>query len=414
MRILGQPYNRDKVHSNIPIKKSADAEDYETWCPKSDIRVALNEGGSGYTLMTGETQSEGQSEKTATYKNALLSLHSWKVMHKLFGTVDHIILSVFISPFICTIYIFYKDEANNDFIHQGILRQNSMFGSKDKSVEFLRWMHNFAAIAKKHIRNPPKADRTVTQALKAIVPPTRATKQTATSGNDDGTDGQRNPKRSRTTPGGPSGNNTPADVIEALSDLGFEVHHASHHRDIVFLRRSEGRFVAKRIRRKVELEILEYLKAPHLSRYLNHTVPIIHILHLTSSNHALLVMPFHSVLSQLLRLSERWYYQLRFELVEAVAFLHDLGIVHRDIKPDNLLVDFKAASSPHLFVIDFGIAIWHSDNDQLCVGFHGTEGWTAPEVHEGAQWDPRAAEVWAVGKTLKYMTKVTICTMNST
>ena len=47
------------------------------------------------------------------------------------------------------------------------------------------------------------------------------------------------------------------------------------------------------------------------------------------------------------------------QLLDALAYAHDRGVVHRDIKPRNLLVALDGAGRPQLYVTDFGIADVH-------------------------------------------------------
>lgn len=91
-----------------------------------------------------------------------------------------------------------------------------------------------------------------------------------------------------------------------------------------------------------------------------------------------------------------------------MAFLHDQGIVHRDIKPANLVADFTDSTAVKLFVIDFGVAMWYSEEKPLCMRYCGTEEWTAPEVIDNGRWDPKPADVWAAAKTLSRLADVCI------
>jgi tRNA A-37 threonylcarbamoyl transferase component Bud32 len=68
------------------------------------------------------------------------------------------------------------------------------------------------------------------------------------------------------------------------------------------------------------------------------------------------------------------------ELARAVAYLHDRGIVHQDIKPRNVLVD--AQGRPRL--IDFGLArLQHAWSEDTCQWTGGTAAYMSPEQAAG-------------------------------
>jgi serine/threonine-protein kinase len=93
-------------------------------------------------------------------------------------------------------------------------------------------------------------------------------------------------------------------------------------------------------------------------------------------------------------------------LCEALAAAHAHGIVHRDVKPDNVML---TASAPGLKLLDFGIAkifdVAPAPGDATGVRMVvGTPGYMAPEqAHGGGEISDRA-DVYAVGVLLLQLT----------
>ncbi|WP_205014097.1 serine/threonine-protein kinase [Nocardioides albidus] len=96
-------------------------------------------------------------------------------------------------------------------------------------------------------------------------------------------------------------------------------------------------------------------------------------------------------------LPPRWVAVLTDQTLQALQAVHAAGIVHRDIKPGNLLLEPTGRDRPHLRLTDFGIAV-PSDEPRLThvAMVIGTPGYMPPEQYRGADPDP-SADVYALG-----------------
>lgn len=67
------------------------------------------------------------------------------------------------------------------------------------------------------------------------------------------------------------------------------------------------------------------------------------------------------------------------ELVIAISYLHSNGIVYRDLKPENVLLDDKG----HIKITDFGLSKLNLDSNAKTFSFCGTPEYIAPEIIMG-------------------------------
>ncbi len=87
-------------------------------------------------------------------------------------------------------------------------------------------------------------------------------------------------------------------------------------------------------------------------------------------------------------------YRLLDQLFEAVGYFHSKQVVHKDLKPSNILVTNNGAN---IKILDFGFANRDADSELKLSA--GTEKYAAPELIAGLSVDNRA-DIYSLGKIL--------------
>lgn len=84
------------------------------------------------------------------------------------------------------------------------------------------------------------------------------------------------------------------------------------------------------------------------------------------------------------------------QLLDAVHYLHNLGIAHMDIKIENIMCNQNTLK---IKLIDFGesIVFCYNNNNKLIKGLYGTETTAAPEVFLDTSYNADKTDIWSCG-----------------
>lgn len=79
----------------------------------------------------------------------------------------------------------------------------------------------------------------------------------------------------------------------------------------------------------------------------------------------------------------------------AIQYLHHHQIVHRDVKPENILFRTKEEDA-NIVLVDFGIAQHLEAEDELLTNVCGSYGYAAPEILS-KKGHGKAVDLWSLG-----------------
>lgn len=92
------------------------------------------------------------------------------------------------------------------------------------------------------------------------------------------------------------------------------------------------------------------------------------------------------------------YYKQIWQIASGIADVHVLGVIHRDIKPNNMKTDPEGV----IKIFDFGLA--RDDGPSAKTkGFVGTHGFAAPELYARPFTFTNAVDTYAFGATAFYL-----------
>ncbi|XP_067652632.1 testis-specific serine/threonine-protein kinase 4-like [Haliotis asinina] len=146
-----------------------------------------------------------------------------------------------------------------------------------------------------------------------------------------------------------------------------------------------------------EIEVVRILRHPNLIKFhqvIETTTRFFLIMEISENGDLLEHIRKRRVIEE--KLAGRWMRNL----LDGICYMHSKGIVHRDLKCENLLVD----NNLELKVTDFGFAkrLFRTKGNEVVLSetYCGSYAYAPPEILKGVPYNPYCAEVWSIGVVL--------------
>jgi eukaryotic-like serine/threonine-protein kinase len=113
--------------------------------------------------------------------------------------------------------------------------------------------------------------------------------------------------------------------------------------------------------------------------------------------------PLRHVLQKRWQLELTHAYHIAIDLLDALEHAHDKGVIHRDVKPDNIFLHRTAAGVTITKLLDFGImSLLDASGSETAGRFLGTLRYAAPEQLRGERPTPKM-DLYAAGLVIYEM-----------
>ncbi|XP_054168974.1 putative mitogen-activated protein kinase kinase kinase 7-like [Oppia nitens] len=101
--------------------------------------------------------------------------------------------------------------------------------------------------------------------------------------------------------------------------------------------------------------------------------------------------------------------EILLEVLESVRYLHELNppVIHRDLKPDNILIANDIINGRFVKLCDLGLLTVHEKLSQTNTAGVGTPYFMAPEVISGRKYNTKA-DVYSIGATIEKLFDIDI------
>jgi serine/threonine protein kinase len=98
--------------------------------------------------------------------------------------------------------------------------------------------------------------------------------------------------------------------------------------------------------------------------------------------------------------------QLFEEILESIDYLHKQTLIHRDLKPNNILIT-DGMNGRFVKIADFGLATIQEFDGQTHTKYMGTIRYAAPEVMSGRNYDLKV-DIYSLGVILQDLFNIDI------
>ncbi|XP_070576328.1 testis-specific serine/threonine-protein kinase 4-like [Ptychodera flava] len=164
---------------------------------------------------------------------------------------------------------------------------------------------------------------------------------------------------------------------------------------IVSKRKAPEDYLAKFLPR--EIEVIKHLKHPNLICFLQSietTSRMYLIMEMAENGDLLDYIKAHGAIPE--TQAGIWFHQL----VDGIEYCHSQGVVHRDLKCENLLLN----KHNNLKITDFGFARGNMKPREgriiLSETYCGSYAYAPPEILRGIPYDPHVSDIWSMGVIL--------------
>ena len=105
------------------------------------------------------------------------------------------------------------------------------------------------------------------------------------------------------------------------------------------------------------------------------------------------------------KVSESRAAEIMFQLGKGIKYIHEYGILHRDLKPDNIMLT-ESSDKGQIKIMDFGLSKIMGPQEKVADGF-GTLSFVAPEVLIRQPYN-KQIDIWSLGVILYHMLSGTL------